>query len=89
MLGHSKCGAVKAAMQMTEVPGQISSLYPHIRPAVEQAGNDLEAAIKANAKVQANLLSTSSTVISGLVKAQKIKVAAGYYDILSGSVTLL
>ena len=89
VMGHSNCGAVKATIQGKEVPGQISSLFPHIQPAVDQAGHDLEAATKANAKIQAKLLSQSSTVISGMVKSGKLKVTSGYYDLGSGSVTLL
>jgi len=38
VLGHSSCGAVKAAMKADTVPGQISSLYPYLRQAVEQSG---------------------------------------------------
>ncbi len=87
VMGHSNCGAVKATMQGKEVPGQISSLFPHIRPAVDQAGTDLAAATKANAKIQAELLSQSSTVISGMVKSGSVKVVAGYYDVGNGSVT--
>ncbi len=89
VLGHSSCGAVKAAIQGKEVPGQISSLFPHIQPAIDQAGPDVEATIKANAKYQATLLGEASTVISGMVKANKIKVVAGYYDLGSGAVTLV
>jgi len=89
VLGHSNCGAVKAAIQGKAVPGQISSLFPHIQPAVDQAGPDLVATIKANAKYQATLLSKASTVISEMVKANQIQVVAGYYDLGSGTVTLL
>lgn len=89
VMGHAGCGAVKATIQAKEVPGQISSLYPHIQPAVEQAGSNLEAATKVNAKLQANLLREASTVISGLLKEGKLKVVAGYYDIASGTATLL
>src|SRR5580658_8911727 len=89
VMGHAGCGAVKATIQSAEVPGQISALYPHIQPAVDQAGSNLEAATKANAKIQAALLAESSTVIKGLVKEGKLKVAAAYYDIAAGSVTLL
>jgi carbonic anhydrase len=88
-MGHSNCGAVKAAMQGKEVPGQISSLFPHIQPGVDQGGNDLAAATKANALVQAKLLRESSTVIAGMVKSGGVKVTAGYYDLGTGSVTLL
>lgn len=89
VMGHGNCGAVSATIQAKEVPGQISALYPHIRPAVVQAGPNLEAATKANAKIQAALLREASTVISGLVKENKLKVAAAYYDVSSGIVTML
>jgi len=89
VLGHSNCGAVKATIQGKDVPGQISSLFPHIQPAVDQAGSNPEAATKANAKIQATLLRESSTVISGMVKSGGVKVVAGYYDLGTGSVTLV
>ena len=89
VMGHSNCGAVKATIQGKEVPGQISSLFPHIQPAVDQAGKDLAAATKANAKIQAKLLRQSSTVISGMVKAGSVKVVAAYYDVGTGTVTLV
>jgi carbonic anhydrase len=89
VMGHAGCGAVKATIQGKEVPGQISALYPHIRPAVDQAGTNLEAATKANAKIQAALLREASTVISALIKESKLKVSAGYYDTGTGTVTLL
>jgi len=88
VLGHSGCGAVKAAMKADSVPGQISSLYPHLRQAVEQSGGSLDKAIEANAKIQAQLLRTSSTVIRDAVKAGKLKVEAGVYDLATGKVTL-
>ena len=89
VMGHSNCGAVKAAIQGKEVPGQISVLFSHIHPAVRQAGSDLASATKANATNQAALLRESSTVISGMVKSGKLKVLAAYYDLGTGSVTLL
>ena len=89
VMGHSNCGAVKATMQGKEVPGQISSLFPHIQPAVDQDGKDLANTTKANAKIQADLLSKSSTVISGMVKSGSVKVLPAYYDVGNGSVTLL
>jgi carbonic anhydrase len=89
VMGHASCGAIKAAIQGKEVPGQISALYPHIQPAVDQAGPNPEAASKANAKIQAALLREASTVISGLLKNNKLKVVAGYYDTGTGVVTLL
>lgn len=89
VLGHQNCGAVKATIEAKEVPGQISALYPHIQPAVDQAGPDMPASVKANAKIQASLLRKASTVIAGLVKENKLKVVAGYYNLATGKVTLL
>jgi len=89
IMGHGSCGAVDATIQHKEVPGQISALYPHIQPAVDKAGTDLEAASQANALIQAALLRQSSTAISGLVGDGKLKVLAAFYNISSGVVSLL
>jgi carbonic anhydrase len=89
VLGHSNCGAVAATIKGSDVPGQISALYPRIRPAVDLAGPDTEAATMANAKIHAKLLSEASTAIGGLVKDNKIKIVAGYYNVMDGTVTLL
>jgi carbonic anhydrase len=89
VLGHANCGAVKASIEAKAVPGQISALYPYIRPAVDQAGSNLEAAIKANAKIQARLLQQSSPVLVDHIKENQLKIVAGYYDLSSGKVTLL
>jgi carbonic anhydrase len=89
VLGHGGCGAVKAAIAGKDVPGQISALYLPLRPAIDEAGSDLTAAIKANARIQAKLLRQCSTVISGLIKANKIAVAAAYYHISDGTVSML
>ena len=88
VLGHSGCGAVKAAIKADTVPGQISALYAPLRQAVEQSGGNVDKAIGANAKIQAELLRTSSTVIRDAVKAGKLKVESGVYDLASGKVTL-
>ena len=59
VLGHGRCGAVSAAIANKAVPGQIGSLFPHIRPALDRAGSNVEAASRANATIQADLLRTS------------------------------
>ena len=88
VLGHSGCGAVKAALKADTVPGQISTLYPPLRQAVEQSDGNFEKAIETNAKIQAELLRTSSTVIRDAVRAGKVEVAAGVYDLATGKVGL-
>src|SRR5271163_2424857 len=96
VMGHSRCGAVTAAIQASiqasgpaPVPGQISALFPYIRKAVEQAGPDVEATVRANVLIQVARLRESSPLLSALIKEGKLKVAAGYFDIRSGAVTLL
>lgn len=89
VLGHANCGAVKASIEAKAVPGQISALYRYIRPAVDQAGKDLDAAIKANAKIQAALLRESSPVIADAIKQKQLTVVAAFYDLASGKVSLL
>jgi carbonic anhydrase len=89
VMGHGNCGAVKAAIQGAEVPGQISTLFQHLRAAVDQAGSNPDAVTRANAKVQSAVLRNASTVISGMVKQKKLRVAAAYYDVAAGGVTLL
>jgi carbonic anhydrase len=71
------------------VPGQISQLYALLRPAVDAAGGDLDAAIKDNAMIQAHLLATASPLLAGLIEDGKLKIAAAYYALDSGTVTLL
>lgn len=89
VLGHASCGAVKAAMKSDAVPGQISSLYAHLRRAVEESGGSLDQAIARNAKIQAELLRTSSPVIRDAVEGGKLRVESGLYDLASGKVTLV
>jgi carbonic anhydrase len=89
VLGHGSCGAVDATIKAKAVPGQISVLYRSIRPAVEQAGPNLEAATKANAKIQAGLLASSSPVIAEAIKNNQLKVVPAYYELATGAVTLI
>jgi carbonic anhydrase len=89
VLGHGGCGAVKVTIEGKPVPGQISALYAPIRPAIARAGSDLDAAVRANAQYQAEILRTASPVIAALVKEGKLKVVAAYYDLAGGNVSLL
>ena len=89
VLGHANCGAVKAAIQAKAVPGQISALFPHLQPAVDQGGSNLAGATKANASIQAGLLGKASPVLSPMVKEGKLKIVAGYYDLATGKVGLV
>lgn len=87
VLGHTRCGAVDATMKGDEVPGQISGLFQHIRPAVKMANGDLDRAIAENVRNQAILLAEASPIISKLVQRKELIVAGGVYDLSTGLVT--
>jgi carbonic anhydrase len=89
VMGHSRCGAVTAVIQGLAVPGQIGALFPYIEPAVAQAGPDLEATIRVNARMQAARLRASSPLLTAMVEEGKLKITAGHFDIRTGAVTLL
>jgi len=88
VVGHTNCGAIKAAIEHKPEPGQITSLYQYLRPAVLHT-EDVTEGSKANARMQANLLRESSPVLADLIKDGKLSIRAAIYDVGSGKVTLL
>lgn len=90
VVGHSSCGAVRAAMHNSEVPGQISSLYPALLPAVYLSKSDDPIVVtKENAVIQAATLINASPVIEAKVKAGALKVVPMLYDVGTGKVETL
>lgn len=88
-LGHGDCGAVKAARGLAAVEDtQISSLYSYITPAIAKARH-LDQAIKDNARFQAKVLKRSSKLFRDRIASGSLQIAAGFYDLASGQVTLL
>lgn len=89
VLGHSGCGAVKATLEGKSVPGQISSLFPYMQPAVDQAGGDFDSAVRLNAQFQADLVRKASPLLGGLISEKKLKVGTAIYNLSSGKVSLV
>jgi carbonic anhydrase len=89
VLGHTNCGAVKATMAGKAVPGQISTLYQYIHPAIAGANGDLTTASRQNAMLQASVLRETSPVLAELVKQNKLAIRAAMYDVGSGKVTMI
>ncbi|GAA6616774.1 carbonic anhydrase [Scytonema sp. NUACC26] len=93
VLGHARCGAVVAAVKGDPLPGRIGVFVEEIKPAVEKVRNKTgsleENSIISNVQYQAEKLAESSTILRGLIKEGKLKIAAGRYDLASGKVTLL
>jgi carbonic anhydrase len=86
VLGHTSCGAVAAAAKAEPVPGQISALFQHIRPAIRAAKGDPVLAVRENVRIQAQTLVEGSTVIASLVSAGSVLVAGGIFDLETGRV---
>ena len=89
VLGHTNCGAVKATIAGKAVPGQISTLYQYIHPALAGAKGDLATATRQNASLQASVLADTSPVLADLVKQKKLAIRAALYDVGSGKVTMI
>jgi carbonic anhydrase len=87
VLGHSRCGAVSATMSGGDVPGQISTLYQHIRRATKESGGDLATAVVRNVQVQAEILGEASPVLARRIAAGQLLLAGGVYDLETGMVT--
>ncbi len=96
VLGHEKCGAVTAAVDVFKTgkvlaPALMAMIEP-IRPAVvavkSKPGDLLTNAVQENARMTAMRLLAEPS-ISQPVQAGHLKVAAGYYSLDDGSVTIL
>jgi carbonic anhydrase len=97
VLGHSKCGAVDAAVKAVkdgkEFSGHIPLLIDAIRPAVkaaqDQAGDLLDNAIKQNVILNVEKLKTASPILSDAVQGGKLNIGGGIYSLGTGRVTLI
>jgi carbonic anhydrase len=97
VLGHTQCGAVKAALKHISdedpLPGAIADLVNTIKPAVVKAkgqvGDRLENAIKANVGIGVERLTSLEPILAGPVKKGHVKVVGGVYDLRSGGVTVI
>lgn len=98
VLGHSDCGAVKAALKHIDakdvLPGSIGVLVDTIRPAAAAAegkptGNVLDIAIQRNVERGVERLNTLQPIVANGVKKGDVKVVGAVYDLRSGKVEVL
>ncbi len=97
VLGHSKCGAVDAAVKGVKdgekfpghIPSLVRALTPAVKTALNQPGDLLENAIKANVLQNVDTLRTTSPILSAAVQQGKLKVAGGVYSLETGRVTMV
>ncbi|AIE73286.1 MULTISPECIES: carbonic anhydrase [unclassified Synechocystis] len=92
VLGHQGCGAVKAAMDGGELPGQIASVIEKIDigSVTDDSSNAASVAMatKANVEHQMAVLG-QSPVLGQLIAEEKLVLVGAYYNLDSGAVTLL
>jgi carbonic anhydrase len=94
VLGHSGCGAVKAAMKHIDakdsLPGAINGLVELIKPAVAQSkgtpGDALENAIRKNVEIGVERLKELQPILAPRVKDGKLKVVGAIFDLRTGAV---
>jgi carbonic anhydrase len=97
VLGHERCGAVRAALENTvaggHAEGQMGHLLHSLEPAIEAAdvtrGNVWDVVINTNALLTAATLMHSPPILAEFVEHGELQVVAARYDLDTGLVKLL
>lgn len=93
VLAHSCCGAVTAVASEGELEGHMATLVPAIEPAVVRAGalvgDRVENAARENARMTAEQLNVSEPILVPLVRKEKLRIIAAFYDLATGTVEVL
>lgn len=100
VLGHSDCGAVKAAIEVVEKGksypdskyGSIGKVIDEIVPTVRSLPKDerdLARCVPANAIAQARELARHGPIVAPAISTGKLRVVAGVYNIANGAVSIV
>ena len=98
VLGHTNCGAVKAVLQYEKdrkpLPGHLQMLLDAVSPGVAEAmrqgpTNQLDHAIEANVRHNAQRLRQAHPVIAKAVDEKRLDVVSAVYELATGEVRLL
>ena len=97
VLGHTNCGAVKAAVQHIDkkdsLPGAINGLVELIKPAVTSVqgkpGDIYDRVIRENVNGGVQKLKSLQPILAPRVTAGTVKVVGGVYDLQTGTVSLI
>lgn len=88
VMGHSGCGAVKAAIASDPLTPLLEKLVTPIRASL-QSRDDLTQAIQGNCRYATGQLTARSTVIKDAAASGNLKIRSAYFDIGSGVVSLI
>jgi carbonic anhydrase len=87
VLGHQRCGAVKAALESDHAPGHIESLVRDIQPAVKAAkgkpGDALSATVTENARQVAAQIKQKAALGD---LAKEVRIVYAVYDLDTGKI---
>jgi carbonic anhydrase len=93
VLGHTRCGAVAAAVEGGEHPGHLGHLVEAIRPAGEavegRPANVLDRAVQENVKHVVAELEASRPVLAHLVQEEVLSIVGAIYALETGRVEFL
>jgi carbonic anhydrase len=88
VLGHSSCGAVKAALSNATPGGNIQAVVDAIKPGIA-GSKTLEEATIANVRAVQKQIRDKSPLLKAAESDGKIKIVGGVYTIATGTVTWL
>jgi carbonic anhydrase len=87
VLGHTRCGAVTAALASDTAPGHVQSLVRDIQPAVKAAkgkdGNITDLTVAENARLMAAKIRNEASLGEF---AKEVRIISGVYDLDTGKV---
>jgi carbonic anhydrase len=100
VLGHSDCGAVKAAIEVANGAqsfspaehGSIGAIIDAVKPAVESrppGQRGLPDCVAANARAQAAKLAGMGPILDPAVDSGRLRIVAAVYEVETGRVELL
>lgn len=93
VLGHERCGAVKAVLDGGEAHGHVADLLRAIRPAVDAVrgmpGDTLDNAVRAQIAVVKGQIEESEPLLAERARQGEISVVGARYDLDTGEVDFL
>ncbi len=88
VLGHSGCGAVKAAMGTKPLKPPLEDLVQPIRSSLK-SDDDPTQVIEGNGRYAAGQVTKPSAVLKQAKASGKVMIKSVFFDIKSGNITLL
>ncbi|MCE9593133.1 MAG: carbonic anhydrase [Planctomycetes bacterium] len=91
VLGHERCGAVKAALDGGELPGHIGAIAAQLSPAIAEAKLDrgpdpLDTAVRANIVRVVEQLRGAGPILAEKVASDELEIVGARYDLDTGEI---